>query len=58
MITFEFVITHVIIAAEVAAGKLGTNIVAFDVSQQLIITDVFLIISARNIYLKICAARY
>ena len=41
-------ITHVTIAAEAAAGKLGTNIVAFDVSQQLTITDVFLIISARN----------
>ena len=47
MTTSESVITHVTIAAEAAAGKLGTNIVAFDVSQQLTITDVFLIISAR-----------
>jgi len=38
----------VTIAAEAAAEKLGTNIVAFDVSQQLAITDVFLIISAKN----------
>ncbi len=36
------------IAAEAAAGKFGTNIVAFDVSQQLAITDVFLIVSAKN----------
>lgn len=48
MTTSESVITHVTIAAEAAAGKLGTNIVAFDVSQQLTITDIFLIISARN----------
>ena len=48
MTTSESVITHVTIAAEAAAGKLGTNIVAFDVSQQLTITDVFLIISATN----------
>ena len=48
MTTPESVITHVTIAAEAAAEKLGTNIVAFDVSQQLAITDVFLIISAKN----------
>ncbi len=48
MTTPESVIAHVTIAAEAAAGKLGTNIVAFDVSQQLAITDVFLIASAKN----------
>jgi ribosome-associated protein len=35
-------------AAEAAASKLGTDIVAFDVSEQLAITDVFLIVSAKN----------
>lgn len=44
----DAVIGHVTIAAEAAADKLGTNIVAFDVSEQLAITDVFLIVSARN----------
>ena len=48
MTTPESVIAHVTIAAEAAAGKLGTNIVAFDVSQQLAITDVFLIASAKT----------
>ena len=48
MTTPESVIAHVTIAAEAAAGKFGTNIVAFDVSQQLAITDVFLIVSAKN----------
>lgn len=36
-------------AAAIAAGeKLGTQIIAFDVSDQLFITDVFLICSASN----------
>lgn len=35
-------------AAQGAADKLGTSIVAFDVSQHLAITDVFLIVSAKN----------
>lgn len=35
-------------AAEAAADKLGTDIVAYDVSEQLAITDVFLVISASN----------
>jgi len=39
-------LTHA--AAEAAADKLGTNIVAYDVSEQLAITDVFLVISASN----------
>ena len=35
-------------AAQAAADKLGTDIVAFDVSDQLAITDVFLVITASN----------
>lgn len=35
-------------AAQAAADKLGTNIVAFDVSEHLAITDVFLIVTANN----------
>ena len=44
----DAVIGGVTIAARAAADKLGTNIVAFDVSEQLAITDVFLIVSAKN----------
>ena len=44
----ESVLANVTVAAEAAADKLGHNIVAFDVSQQLAITDVFLIVSAKN----------
>src|SRR3954470_2623720 len=36
------------VAATAAADKLGTDIVAFDVSEQLAITDVFLVITATN----------
>lgn len=35
-------------AATAAADKLGTDLVAFDVSEQLAITDVFLVITAAN----------
>jgi ribosome-associated protein len=35
-------------AAVAAADKLGTDIVAYDVSEQLAITDVFLVITAAN----------
>lgn len=42
------VLQHVRIAAKAASDKLADNIVAFDVSQQLAITDVFLIASAGN----------
>ncbi len=42
------VLTPVKLAAQAAADKLGHNIVAFDVSEQLAITDVFLIASANN----------
>jgi ribosome-associated protein len=36
------------IAAEAAADKLATDIIAYDVSEQLVITDVFLLCSAAN----------
>lgn len=35
-------------AAEAAADKLGTHILAYDVSDQLAITDVFLLVTAAN----------
>lgn len=35
-------------AAEAAADKLGTDLVAFDVTEQLAITDVFLLVTAAN----------
>ena len=35
-------------AAEAASGKLAGRIVAFDVSEQLVITDVFMVCSASN----------
>ncbi|HJE50856.1 MAG TPA: ribosome silencing factor [Tessaracoccus flavescens] len=42
------VLKPVAIAAQAAADKKGRSIVAFDVSEQLSITDVFLIASANN----------
>ena len=36
------------IAADAAADKLATDIIAYDVSEQLVITDVFLLCSAAN----------
>lgn len=42
------VLEPVRIAAQAAADKMGRSIVAFDVSEQLSITDVFLIASANN----------
>ena len=44
----DSVLKPVEIAAQAAADKLADNIVAFDVSEQLAITDVFLIASANN----------
>lgn len=35
-------------AAEAASDKLATGIIAYDVSEQLVITDVFLLCSAAN----------
>ena len=42
------VLDSVLVAAQAAADKKGRSIVAFDVSEQLAITDVFLIASANN----------
>ncbi len=36
------------VAAEAASDKLAENIIAFDVSEQLVITDAFLLCSASN----------
>ncbi|MFT3889687.1 MAG: ribosome silencing factor [Arachnia sp.] len=44
----ESVLASVLVAAQAAADKKGRNIVAFDVSEHLAITDVFLIASANN----------
>lgn len=46
--TTDEILGWVRIAAGAAADKLGTQIVAFDVSEQLAITDIFLIVSAAN----------
>ena len=35
-------------AAEAAVDKLGTDLIAYDVSDQLAITDVFLVVTASN----------
>lgn len=48
MTVSDDVLKPVRIAAQGAADKLGHNIVAFDVSEQLAITDVFLIASANT----------
>lgn len=48
MTVSDDVLGPVQIAAQGAADKKGRNIVAFDVSEQLAITDVFLIASANN----------
>lgn len=37
-----------LVAAGAAAEKLGTDLIAYDVSDQLAITDVFLVITAAN----------
>ena len=39
-------LTH--LAAQAAADKLATDLVAFDVSERLALTDVFLIVTAKN----------
>ena len=36
------------VAAQAASDKLAEDIIAFDVSEQLVITDVFLVCSASN----------
>ena len=36
------------VAADAAVDKLGTDLIAYDVSEQLAITDVFLVVTAAN----------
>lgn len=48
MTATEHALTITRIAAQAAADKLGVDIVAFDVSERLAITDVFLVITAKN----------
>ena len=48
MTATERAVELVLTAAHAASDKLAENIVAFDVSEQLVITDVFLICSASN----------
>ncbi|MBK8460310.1 MAG: ribosome silencing factor [Micropruina sp.] len=48
MTATDHAITLTRIAAQGAADKLGTDLVAFDVSEALGITDVFLIVTASN----------
>ena len=44
----EHALTLTRTAATAAADKLGTDLVAYDVSEQLAITDVFLVVTASN----------
>jgi len=44
----ERAIELISIAATAAADKLATDIIAYDVSEQLVITDAFLLCSAAN----------
>ncbi len=48
MTATEEAIRPVKVAAQAAADKLGTSIVAFDVSEQLTITDIFLVATGNN----------
>ena len=48
MTATERAIELVIAAADAAADKLATDLLAFDVSDQLVITDAFLLCSAGN----------
>jgi ribosome-associated protein len=48
MTATEHAIELVHTAARAASGKLAENILAFDVSEQLVITDAFLLCSASN----------
>ena len=48
MTATEEAIRPVKIAAQAAADKFGTSIVAFDVSEQLTITDIFLVATGNN----------
>ncbi len=48
MTATERAVELVVIAAEAASDKLAQNIIAFDVSDQLVITDAFVLCSAPN----------
>ena len=48
MTATEYALALTVAAAEAAGDKLARDLVAFDVSDQLVITDVFLICSAAN----------
>jgi ribosome-associated protein len=48
MTATDHAVELVTVAARAASDKLGTQIVAFDVSDQLAITDAFLIVSASS----------
>lgn len=48
MTATDHAITLTRIAAKAASDKLGSDLVAFDVSEPLAITDIFLIVSASN----------
>ncbi|MDO5737382.1 MAG: ribosome silencing factor [Propionibacteriaceae bacterium] len=48
MTATEEAIRPVNVAAQAAADKFGTSIVAFDVSDQLTITDIFLVATGKN----------
>ncbi len=48
MTATEEAIRPVNVAAQAAADKFGTSIVAFDVSEQLTITDIFLVATGKN----------
>ncbi|MGO1385238.1 MAG: ribosome silencing factor [Arachnia sp.] len=48
MTATEEAIRPVNVAAKAAASKFGTSIVAFDVSEQLTITDIFLVATGSN----------
>ncbi len=48
MTATEEAIRPVNVAAQAAASKFGTSIVAFDVSEQLTITDIFLVATGAN----------
>lgn len=48
MTATDFAVGLIEVAARAASDKLGTDILAFDVSEQLAITDAFLLVSASN----------
>ena len=45
----QSVIAHTQIAAQAAADKFGTELVALDLSEQAVLSEVFLIVTAQNV---------